>query len=523
MSKRRNKKYILLKSCVVAAAAILVFLGMVSSPVDAASTATSRVYLRTSTRVYHHWILTLPDSDAIECHIYTVTHDQPGHEDVLGFCGKDVYRLWLEHDVCPGDEEGSSVCAGLILTDIGEIDQKLKTTIWLPVPEVTIELINCNAWENCSGIPALKVTGTEPLQNHHIESVHIEFEDYTGLVCRNTDECQLNFPQTNSNGTDVVVYARSSYGDESDPYTFRARIMPQLDGTYMFEVLYTDWDYLAPPESVAWGIFPDLDISNTPWLLQTEFVEDLATSHDFSLLAGRYILRGDVDISSCVYGGLTSSGGATQCGMELAREMVIQGQNQYDDLILEAALNTRIPPRIIKGVIAQESQFWPDWYFEGEYGLGMLTDEGIEMMLTWNPAAFLEICIPQYGVDDCAWGYDSLGEYPQDYIRGLALSAVGTDDEINRIAQTIVGAAAQAGQVVRNVTRREPYEVLSYQDMWKVALGVYNSGAGCMYYAIDEAWDHNSRLTWGGISEYLIGDCQGAADYPNSVLFNGVP
>ena len=65
--------------------------------------------------------------------------------------------------------------------------------------------------------------------------------------------------------------------------------------------------------------------------------------------------------------------------------------------------------------------------------------------------------------------------------------------------------------------------VLSYRDMWKISLGVYNSGAGCLYYAIDEAWDQVGRLTWGGISEFLVGDCQNAADYADSVFLNGVP
>jgi hypothetical protein len=525
MSKRRKFQIKLLKGLLAASLifSVLPLLGVAVSAVDAANNPTSRVYLRTNTRVYHHWILTMPGSSLKECHIYTVTHDQPGHEDVLGFCGSEVYQLWVDAPVCLEGTEGSEQCTGLVLHDIGEIEDRLKTTIWLPVAEVSIELMNCNPWENCESLPALKVTGHEPLRNHHIESVHIEFEDATGLVCRRTPLCKVDFPQTNQYGTDVILYVWSSYGDQSDAETFRVRNILQPDGTYQFQVLNTSWDYLAPPESVAWGIFPDLDITNAPWLLKTENVGDLATFHDYSLLAGRFILRGDVDISSCVYGGLTANGGATQCGMEQARDLVYQTQNQYDELTLIAALRTRIPPRIIKGVIAQESQFWPEWYFNGEYGLGMLTDEGIEMMLVWNPAAFLELCIPEYGADDCAWGYDSLGEYPQDYMRGLALSAVGTDQEVYRIAQTIVGAAAQSGQVIRNITRQEPYQVLSYQDMWKVTLGVYNSGVGCLYYAIDEAWDQDGRLNWGSISEYLIGDCQNAADYPNSVFINGIP
>ncbi|MEN8240814.1 MAG: hypothetical protein ABFS17_02745 [Chloroflexota bacterium] len=490
---------------------------------NAASAANSRVYLRTSTRVYHHWMLTEAAEEPIECHIYTISHEEPGHEDILGFCGIEIYQQWLEFPICKSEKDEFGKCTGLTLHNIGAIEERLKTTIWLPLAEVDVEMVVCQPWEPCESVPELLITGYEPLQNHQIESMHIEYGDRTGLVCWRTDECQLSLPETGLNGTDVIIYVRSSYGDQSNEINFRLRNMVLADGLTLYQTLHTEFDFLAPPESIAWGVFPDIDLIDAPWLALVNSTEELTTSHDYALLAGRYIIRGDIDISECVYGGLLVGGAANQCGMELAQDLVYSRQNEYDQFILAASQKSRIPPRIIKGVIGQESQFWTDWYINGEYGLGMITDEGIEMMLTWNPVAFLELCIPEFGADDCAWGYHSLGDYPQDYMRGLAMSAIGTDNEVNLIAQTITGAAAQAGQIVRNVTRREPYEVLSYQDMWKISLGVYNGGAGCLYNAIDDAWDEDGRLSWGGISENLIGDCQYSADYPNVVLFKGVP
>jgi hypothetical protein len=470
------------------------------------------------------------EEETIECRIYTVTHAQPGHEDVLAYCGRDIYQQWVDGPLCiePIENLGWGQCSGLTLHDYGEIEERLKTTIRLPLAEVQIEIINCPAWENCLEPPEIMFVGVEPLQNHQIESVHVEYADHTGLVCWRTDRCGVAMPQTNADGTDVTVFVRSSYGDESVDHTFRLRNMLQDDGTYLFQLLNTAYDKLAPPESVAWGIFPDLDTSIVPWLQINLTPEELATYHDYSLLAGRYILRGDIDISSCIYGGLLENGAATPCGIEQARDVVHQAQNQYDELILPAAQLSRIPPRIIKGVIAQESQFWPYWYINGEYGLGMITDEGIEMMLIWNPVAFLDICIPVFGEDICASGYDDLGrkygDYPQDLLRGMAMEAIGSDEEFSRIAQTIVGAAAQSGKVVSNVTRKEPYEILSYQDMWKISLGVYNSGVGCMFHALNNTWDPTlDHLDWGSISENLIGDCQNAADYPADVLFKGTP
>lgn len=525
MSNKGKHTIRLLKSLLVTSVCLIAFavIANVTKDAGAASTVGSRVYLRTSTRVYHHWLLTTAGFDQIECHIYTVDHNPPGHEDVLGFCGPETYQLWLTSSLCEVEGTSRGTCKGLTLHDIEEIDQRLKTTIWLPAAEVYYEFLECEPWGICNGPPGLKVSGYEPLRNQRIESVHVEYGNFTGLVCWRTTECLVSLPETNQQGMNVNVFVRSSFGDASETDLFRLRLLRLPDGQYQFEVLGTEWDYLAPPESIAWGIFPELNDDLYPWLFRSQNAADLATRHDYSLLAGRYILRGDINVSSCTFGGLSANGGATQCGMEQARELVIETQNSYDGLILEAANRTGVPPRILKGIIAQESQFWPDWYFNGEYGLGMLTDEGMEMMLTWNLPAFLELCIPEFGAVDCAWGYDSLGTYPQDYLRGLALSAVGTDQEIYRIAQTLIGAAAQSGQLVRNVTRLEPYQALSYQDMWKLTMAVYNSGAGCLYYAMDDAWDDFGRLTWGGISERLIGDCQNAADYPNDVLFNGVP
>jgi hypothetical protein len=487
------------------------------------------VYLRTGTRVYHHWVLSwVFEKETLGCNIYTVTHDQPGHEDVLGYCGEDIYRQWYTGPLCVETAETAGQCRGLTLYDYGEIDERLKTTIRLPLPEVEIGIVNCQPWQNCRENPRIQFVGYEPLRNHRIESVQIEYADHTGLVCWRTDRCTVAMPQTNPIGTNVTVYVTSSYGDESEDLVFRLRNMPDADGTYLFQLLNTSFDNIAPPESVAWGIFPELDTTFVPWLDEITAPGELATQHDYAFLAGRYILRGDVDISSCIYGGVFSNGAATQCGIEQARELIYSVQNQSDDLILSAARRTRIPPRIIKGVIAQESQFWPHWYINGEYGLGMLTDEGMEMMLTWNPVAYLELCVPLYGEDICAAGYDELGKmfgnYPQDLLRGKAMEAIGTDEEFYRIAQTIVGAAAQSGRVVYNVTHKDPYEILSYQDMWKITLGVYNSGVGCMYHALAKTWDPEiGHLNWGGISENFIGDCQNAADYPADVLYNGVP
>ena len=186
--------------------------------------------------------------------------------------------------------------------------------------------------------------------------------------------------------------------------------------------------------------------------------------------------------------------------------------------MVEAANQANVPPMLLKGLIGQESQFWNGWVIEGEYGYGMLTDKGADMLLRWHIETFLDLCIPAYGVNDCAWGYSELAEYPKAYLRGLALQDIGTGDEFNLIANTMAAAAGQTGQIIRNVTGEEPGDVMSYREMWLISLALYHGGAGCVGTAVEEAYDAEEILTWGSISEYLIGDCQLVSSYPYMVM-----
>jgi hypothetical protein len=246
--------------------------------------------------------------------------------------------------------------------------------------------------------------------------------------------------------------------------------------------------------------------------------EELATTHDYALLAGKLILRGAVSASGCDDGGLLPNGAASACGIEAARIQTTLTQNNFDAYILEAANISRIPPKILKGVIGQESQFWHSWVIEGEYGYGMMTDKGVDMLLNYDTRFFLDLCTPVYGEADCAWGYSSLGEFPRAYMRGLALSLVRTEREFELIGRTIAAATGQAGQIIRNVTGDEPEQVLSYKEMWLISLAIYHGGGGCVGVAIEETVDAEIPLSWANISENLQGDCQLVATYPYLVL-----
>jgi hypothetical protein len=471
-----------------------------------------RTLLNLRTTVYHHWMLTSVDEQKVSCHIYMAVIGEPADGEVLGYCGFSVYLLW-QQGVCKQTLDRETPCTGLTLHYIGPIQDQLKISIKLPGALAYAKLSNCGPWGICSQRPQMIFGGYEPLNNQYINKVFIQFEDGQQFVC-NGRECSLDMPFTNADGMTVNYYVSSSYGDDSLIETFQMRNIGLADGTYLFQLIDTPWDNQIPAAAAYWEFFPNLDIQNIEWLRDISSPEELLTRHDYSLLAGVLILRGDISAATCPDGGLLPNLAASACGLDAAREEVIRIQNKFNQPILEAANHSRVPAKLLKGIIGQESQFWNGWVIEGEYGYGMMTDEGADLLLTYDVRTFLDLCVPAYGARTCAWGYSNLAEYPRAYLRGLALQDLRTDKEFELIANTLAAAAGQAGQIIRNVTGREPGDVLNYKEMWQISAALYHGGGGCVGTAIEDAWDAEANLSWGIISEYLIGDCQAIATYP---------
>lgn len=466
--------------------------------------------------MHHHWMLTRLDEQKVNCNIYLDDIGEPQGNHVLGYCGYQVYQQWLQ-GVCKQTNDREEPCQGLTLHYIGPINEQLEVSITLPGSVAYLGLVNCGPWGECSQYPQMMFGGVEPLASYHIDLVHVEFENGQEYVCE-AQACAVPMPPTNADGQKVTYYVTSSYGDDSLKTTFQYRSIELGFNNYLFQVIGSEWDRFIPVGAAYWEFFPDLDIYLVPWLSDVNTPDDMFTDHNFALLAGVLILRGDVSAAGCADGGLLPNYAASACGIERARDQVIQDQNRFNAQILEAANQANVPPMLLKGLIGQESQFWNGWVIEGEYGYGMLTDKGADMLLRWHIETFLDLCIPAYGVNDCAWGYSELAEYPKAYLRGLALQDIGTGDEFNLIANTMAAAAGQTGQIIRNVTGEEPGDVMSYREMWLISLALYHGGAGCVGTAVEEAYDAEEILTWGSISEYLIGDCQLVSSYPYMVM-----
>ena len=152
----------------------------------------------------------------------------------------------------------------------------------------------------------------------------------------------------------------------------------------------------------------------------------------------------------------------------------------------------------------------------------MITENGIDLLLNWNLDFYLEICNRYYTPDQCSDGYSMLSEPQQQFLRGACLLSVGTDEEFVLLANILKAACLQTDHLVEMITDFEAADVFSYETLWRISLGVYTAGAGCMSDAISYTWDDDpDSMSWKQIKKNIQPGCSGAKEYFDSVIFYG--
>lgn len=199
---------------------------------------------------------------------------------------------------------------------------------------------------------------------------------------------------------------------------------------------------------------------------------------------------------------------------------MLEHQNRYNEAVLTGAQSAHVPPRAIKGIIGQESQFWP-LDTEIEYGLGKLTEGGVDMLLSWNVPYFLNLCLPLYGEDHCAAGYTEMEDTQREALRGQVLTLIGSDQEIEVLAEALSASCGQTGQLVKNVSGQPLNKATNYDELWRITLGLYHAGAGCIGEALEGDWAADDWISWDSLIGYLPRDCDLADDYVYRVMYYG--
>lgn len=489
----------------------------------------------------HEWWLIRWEDNSIQCRILVDHEGLPQSGEVLTFCGSELHAEWQTTPACTitDAEAGTSTCEGLYLHLVSSQPRERDVIIELPPPVVYVSLEGCSPIppENrCTEMPSLLLTAEEPLPNEQITFIE-GFIDGRHFLCEG-ERCTLELFATPIEGVLVEFWAHSSYGDQSERYTAQVRVVdtgvsnaPGSGGWYV-DVISSQWlgEQLATCARI-WNAFSPV---GTPpsWLSTPTEHELLASGEPYFYLAGRLIAQGAVDVSACPTGGLLPNGYADACGLEKARPMVEEWQNMFDARLVEVAQETGVPGQLMKNLFAQESQFWPGVFrVPYEFGLGQITDHGVEPLLLWNKSFYEQFCPLVLAEDACAEGYLGLNAEHRALLRGalatqvnadcaecpLGIDLTNVDFSLSFFAQTLQANCEQVAQIVYNASNQIAGSVSTYEDLWRFTIANYHAGPGCVSYAIHSAWQTSDFLTWDHVSTQFTEACQGAVPYVEKI------
>jgi len=255
-----------------------------------------------------------------------------------------------------------------------------------------------------------------------------------------------------------------------------------------------------------------------PWLMTPDIGGSLATYNDYYYLAGRLIANNIVKADHCRAGGLDGMGYANECGMDAARPFNHYWQNQFDPNIIDAAYEVGVPAQLMKNLFARESQFWPGtFYYPNEYGLGQITNNGVDVLFIWNTKFYNEFCPLILSKDSCSSSYIQLNRQDRDMLRGAVIAQINADcpDCLTGIdmdrtklgipftANLLVANCHQVAEMVTYITDYTPGAVASYQDLWLITLANYHAGSGYISNALYKTWQKTGTLNWSEIASRI--------------------
>ncbi len=521
-------------------------------PVDAYSLGTTegparKAVITISYTTYEWWLLTWSTSQVV-CQVYIEHEGWPAAEEVQYYCGDEVLEDWLNTTPCVFTDAVTEAeqCPGLYLYQVSVTPGSREIEVDLLPPEVYVDIADCNPQppENrCETLPSLHLVGEEPLPNESI----INIQGYIGSEPFNCEgsECMVPLPATGVAGVPVTFWAESSFGDSSETFTAQVRVIPwgdfvapdvQTDDNPQWYVDILSTQYLGEVESTCsqiWSAFPPVG-GSPAWLSSPDYPDGLVSTQPYYYLAGTLINQGLVDVSDCPDGGLQTERVASQCGLEKARYLINDWQNQFDSEIIQVSNDTGVPAQLMKNVFSRESQFWPGLSANyNEAGLGHLSDLGADTVLLWNPSFFSQFCPLVLDTEVCQKGFGNLDIAEQEMLRGALVQKVNAacpecplgidlrqaNFSISIFARSLLANCEQVGQIIYNTARVPAGEASFYEDLWRFTLVNYNAGPGCLTNAIQQAYNNNAPLTWENVIQYLEPACQTSIDYVEDIAF----
>ncbi len=487
----------------------------------------------------YQWWLTRWSNNEVVCGVGVEHEGIPTSLDMLYECGQKLYQEWITTPPCAAAVENgdTSECIGLYL--FFAFNQTIQKTVKveLPAPTAWLDLLDCSHTQTqirCSQLPSLVITAEEPLPNEAIIAIHVFMDDRI-IDCTGA-RCEVPLHATEIEGDEITFWADSTFGDETEHFTARVRVVDggvETDGNeggWFVDIISSQYLSAAISSCAAiWESFPP--IGELPgWLSTPADHTGLASDAPFVYLAGELITNQIVDASGCIDNGLLANGLANQCGVEAARSIVNDWQDQFDQTIYTVATGNEIPAQLLKNVFAQESQFWPGYITNNEFGLGQLTPQGADTPLLWNVEFFNQFCPLVLHEETCAKGYVNIGKEYQELLRGAlaSQSAAHCPDcetgidlahaqyTVDIFAQTLKAHCSQVAFIVSDITNVLPGVVSSYEDLWRFTLASYNGGPHCLALAMNAAW-RQRVMDWSTVSAQFSSGCAGSIDYVTRV------
>ena len=155
-------------------------------------------------------------------------------------------------------------------------------------------------------------------------------------------------------------------------------------------------------------------------------------------------------------------------------------QNQWDEAILKAGEQTNVPPRLIKALIGQESQFWPLWSGENEVGLIQLTDYGADTVMRWSAGLFSIYCPHAILPSRCDLGYALLYPSEQQAVRDVFRSSLVLTGTPRQAADQVLGEIPIYAVIIEVYFSASAEAVAPLPPSWDYAIAAYHSGMECI-------------------------------------------
>jgi hypothetical protein len=467
------------------------------------------------------WHLITNSTGAKVCEVIIEHPGTPTRDEALTICGSAIYPPTVTPTRQPGATPEPTAQAFDINRYFQTVSWKLiesrqfKRTVQEALPAIIVNIV---APPGPLSQPYVLLQAYEPVLEYQIAEIRgtVGVDEF---VCPGTP-CRLMLTRDSL----ITFWAVSTSGDESQRITADVRYVLQSDGYYVNIVGITPFPESNDTCAAVWGVRP---LGVPTWSQFPVTPSDLNTQKVLYYLANRLMRVGIVNAADCPGGGYFSPTSPNTCGLERSQQAMIEWQNQFDPVIYTSAYEFGVPPRIIKSLIEQESQFWPgnSRLFVFEYGLAQMNQLGADVSLRWDHDLFDRVCSGLFS--DCDKKYASLPFWMQATLRGGLMRIINAEcatceygidlftaqQSIPIIAQTLRANCQQ----VEFITEQRKITA-SYEDMWKFTLVSYNGGYQCLVDALSETQKFNEPVTWANVSSRLT--CERSREYVDSFWSN---